>query len=269
MGIHVYNTQIFRTFLSWAYMYTTLKYLGKQVWFKQICPNLTKGYSQTYIWERDRGRDEDIQRGALTSFLVPSAAGLLEAAANRSPSSSSSSSNIDSIFFCGLDLGAVVVGRGGGCREDGASSWPKGRRNWVTICCNKPNFVITTVLSRHAYFCCNKHMFVAQKLSFVMTKVRLSQQKSCLSWQKMGFVATDRCHDKHIFVMTKHLSQQMKLVAAPASDRSSYQDCPAQQTGVMTNMFLSWQNICRDKWNLWQLPPEIGDSSVVRAPDSW
>ena len=115
-------------------------------------------------------------------------------------------------------------------------------------CLSRQNIFITTkvllqqnFLSRQAYFCYDKQVFVATKVSLlrqtsVTTKTCLPQQKfwsnknvCCnetfvitnilLLQQKMCFAMTHFCHDKHLFVATKLLSQQ--------------------------------------KWHLWQFPPMI------------
>ena len=71
------------------------------------------------------------------------------------------------------------------------------------VCHDKSKLVTTKRLSQQNYICCDKYL-LQQVFSW----------QKCLSWQKF-------CHDKHTFVMTRHvLSQQM---------------------------FLSWQNFCRNK----------------------
>ena len=102
-------------------------------------------------------------------------------------------------------------------------------------------FVVTKVLTRQAYFCCDKRCVLLRqtcvchhKSKHVAAKLRLTRQKyvCCnnsfvvasilLSGQKTYFVVINTCYcDKHGFVATKLLSQQ--------------------------------------KWYMWQLPPMIQD----------
>ena len=58
------------------------------------------------------------------------------------------------------------------------------------------NFVATKVLSRQAYFCRDKHVFVVANLPFVATKICLSREKNVY------------CRDESLLVAAKVLPRQ-------------------------------------------------------------
>ena len=107
------------------------------------------------------------------------------------------------------------------------------------VFCNKSMLVATKLLSQQTYFCWDKYLswqtilsqqkFCHDKLTFVATKVCLSQQQNtCLLWQNI-FVATKL---KHKFVTTKVLSLQAYIFHGK---------------GHVLNSCLSWQIFCCDK----------------------
>ena len=89
----------------------------------------------------------------------------------------------------------------------------------------------THLLLWQKYACCDK--------TFVMTKL-------CLPWQLhvchgKNLVVTNMCFDKHVFVMTKVLSQQAYF---SSDKRRFFHD---KHVFVATKVSLSWQKFCHDK----------------------
>ena len=77
------------------------------------------------------------------------------------------------------------------------------------FCCNK-RFVATNVFATtNVVFFCDKHMFVMTKYVFCCKKYMLVATKYCLyDCHNKTFAATNTCCNKHNFVMTKVLSWQ-------------------------------------------------------------
>ena len=75
----------------------------------------------------------------------------------------------------------------------------------IYFCRDKRNFVATKVLSRQAYFCCDKHVFCPDKSMLVATNI--------LSGQRRALSRETRVYSDRTFVATK-----MVLVAAPPTD---------------------------------------------------
>ena len=115
-------------------------------------------------------------------------------------------------------------------------------------------FVMTTVLLRQAYFCCDKQVFVVTKHIFccdksmlVTTKLfcRLSQQayfccdkRHVLSWQ------TCVCHDKHVFVVTN-------LFVATKTCVSSCQCVCMWRWLLFVSAEQQWRPGCMCVWQRW------------------
>ena len=90
--------------------------------------------------------------------------------------------------------------------------------------CDKSFVVTNIILSRQAYFCRDKHVFVVTKLSLRQKRVSrnkyLSQQKFCRDKDK------DFCRNKHTFVTTKDVfcrdktfvATKIIIVPAPPND---------------------------------------------------
>ena len=147
----------------------------------------------------------------------------------------------------------------GGAHE-GKSAWPQpsfiigGSCLKYHFCCNKKR-----VLSRQTCVCGDKNM------SFVATKVCLLQQNFCpnkkigatKNWMRQAYF----CHDKHVFVATKHLSLQQRyachdktfVVTNKCLLRQIFVEAKVllqQKYFVLTNNFvvasilLSWQKTC-------------------------
>ena len=97
------------------------------------------------------------------------------------------------------------------------------------FCHGKNIFVMTnTSLSWQTHLCHDKHMFVA--------KTHVCCDKN----------ACHAKHTKHVFVMTKLLSQQ--IIVATNIILLGQKFCCDKDTFVMTNVYLSWQNIfCCDR----------------------
>ena len=127
-------------------------------------------------------------------------------------------------------------------------------------------FVVTKLLSRQTHLSW-------QNTSFVATKVYLLRQNFChdkiMFVTTKYFLTTNICHDKHMFVMMKVLLWQAYF----CQDKRcvlSWQTCVFHNKSklVMTNLLLSWQNMCfvmtnmclclsQQKRYLWQLLPMI------------
>ena len=92
------------------------------------------------------------------------------------------------------------------------------------------------------------HIFCSDKSMLAMTKLVVT--KLCLSQQNI-FVATNICHDKHVFVTTKALSQQMMCFTCLSWQKYVCCDktfvttelCLSQQIFVMTKLFVMTTNI--------------------------
>ena len=159
----------------------------------------------------------------------------------------------------------------------------------TNICSNKHNFVTTKLLSRQAYFCHDKHVFVATKHifchdksmllhTFVATKVLSLQifvatniiltRQAHLSWQ------TRFCRDKtHLLSQQKYacrdkkkLSRQTQiLVATKVWSWQKYSVATKLRLSVATKVLLRqayWgcdktRLLSRQKLYFWQLPPMI------------
>ena len=102
---------------------------------------------------------------------------------------------------------------------------------------DKHNFVEPKLLSRHTYFCRDKHVFVATKYLFCHDKSMLVAKNTCLSRQ-IYFVVTNIILSRQNFVAASILLSRQKacfvprkiiLVAAPAND-----------TGASPNNHVHW-----------------------------
>ena len=120
------------------------------------------------------------------------------------------------------------------------------------FCCNKPIFVLTNICRDKINVCCDK-IFVTQAYFYCD---KCGYAKICLSWQKFchdkiivsTFVATKIfCCDKHNFVATKVLSQQMFCCGRDTLVETKEVFCHDKSMLVATEL-LSWQTcVCQDK----------------------
>ena len=110
----------------------------------------------------------------------------------------------------------------------------------TNICHDKHAFVVSKVLTRQAYFCCNKRCVLSQQTCVCHDKSKLVAAKLCLMWQKICLLQQKFCCDKHTFVAAKDMfccDKHMLL----------------RQTWVCD------KHVVQSKWYLWQLPLRIQD----------
>ena len=122
-------------------------------------------------------------------------------------------------------------------------------------------------LSWQTHVCHDKHVFITTKHIFCHNKSVLVTKT---------FVATKLCLSWQIFVMTTNFDkrcilsgQTCMLVTTKLLSRQNY---------VCPNKYLLWQKLCQDKnilsqqtsfWYLWQLPPMIYNCTFFNQSAQW